>query len=57
MNANGPRENAGRGIETSEYNDSMAVSNPLLSGDHDQQPRRTLRAYQCAAGILVAEVA
>ena len=57
MNAEGPRGNAGRGIETSDYHDSTAISNPLSSGDHDERPRRTLRAYQCAVGILVAEVA
>ncbi|MHB8145242.1 MAG: hypothetical protein ACYDEW_06355 [Vulcanimicrobiaceae bacterium] len=49
MNAKGPRENAGRGIETSKYYDSTAIANPLSSGDHDERPRWMLRGYQCAA--------
>ncbi len=57
MNAKGPRGNAGRGIETSDYHDSTAVSNPLSSRDREARPRVTLCAYQCAAVKRVPRIA
>ena len=57
MNAEGPRGNAGRGIESTGYYASTAVSNPLSSGDQEAQCRRTLRAYRCAAVKRVPRIA